>query len=436
MATACRARPLPPILRDTVTQVPSLVPPLAEGPYDGDGTFVYDALNVYANAPVDVDIVNAVPIGSAGTIRFFVDQQRTSPGSFPNLDWPALLGEHPVAADGSVRADAPANVSMFEQLRSADGTVPVNRAPDRELGAAHVAGMNFGRPGTTVRCVGCHIGHTMIPVPVSSLDAQWTNLATGAAVVVSSTRDANSNRGLIDRSVLKSEICRYCVSANNQFTNQWVRLEFPAPIQVRTVRLYNPRQGDEANSSVQVQSTTVQLCADTACNTVVAAGDSGVVTVSGTNVPFADVAARAVRVNITGVTGTFYGARVASLAEIEVIARGGSGGISSPPRPPAAPTTLRSEKHRRFCGSGAGRLGFGRCDQLAMTVDRISRTDRASAGASRTSRFKRCRPWHRSARATDNKPSALFKGCTSGPFPCPRSPRQLRIRLISRPKRT
>jgi hypothetical protein len=341
-ARVVRPRPLPPVIPDTITQVASLLPPAASGPYDIDGTFTFAALNVYANAPVDTDIVNAVPVGSAATIRFFIDHQRTSPGSFPNLDWPVMLGERAIAADGSITAtDAPANVSLFEQLRSPDGTVPITRAPDREQGAGHVAGMNFGRPGVTARCVGCHIGHTMIPVPANAADAQWTNLATGAKVVVSSSRDPNSNGGLTDRRVLKSEIWRYWTSANGQNTGQWARLEFPVPVQVRTVRLYNPRQGDEANSTLKVTSTNVKVCADTACNTVVATGATGAVAVSGTDVPFADVPARAVLVNITGMTGTFYGAQVASLAEIEVIARGGSTGGSTPPSSPGAPSNLR-----------------------------------------------------------------------------------------------
>ncbi len=38
----------------------------AGGPYDIDGTFVFDALNVYFNAAVDTDIVSAPPIGSGG----------------------------------------------------------------------------------------------------------------------------------------------------------------------------------------------------------------------------------------------------------------------------------------------------------------------------------------------------------------------------------
>ena len=118
-------RPKPPIIADTVPLTASLLPPPAQGPYNQDGTFVFNALNVYFNGPVDTEIANAPPVGSANTIRFFIDQQRTSPGSFPNLDWPILLGERSINPDGSVREpNAPANVPVFEQIRAADGTVP------------------------------------------------------------------------------------------------------------------------------------------------------------------------------------------------------------------------------------------------------------------------------------------------------------------------
>jgi hypothetical protein len=323
-ARPLRSRPLPPVLLDTVTQVASLLPPSAAGPYDADGTFTFDALNVYGNAPIDTDIVNAPGVGSAATIRFFIDHQRTSPGSFPNLDWPIQLDELPVNADGSTRnSTAPANVPLFEQLRSALGLVPLTRGPYGKQGAAHVAGMNFGRPGTVARCIGCHIGHSMIPVPANPADAVWTNLAPGAQIAVSSTRDANQNGGLTDRRVMKGENWRYWTSASGQTVNQWVKLTFPVPITVREVRLYNPRFGGEASSSVQVLSTAVQVCADTDCTIISSVGSTGNLSVSGTPVSFAEVPARAVLVNITGVTGTFYGMQVASLAEIEVIGKGG-----------------------------------------------------------------------------------------------------------------
>ncbi len=342
-ARAIRARTLPPVLADTVTQVASATPPSAAGPYDTDGTFVFDAMNVYANAPVDADVLSAPAIGSAATIRFFIDHQRTSPGSFPNLDWPILLGALPVAPDGSVRESAaPANVSLFEQLRRPDGRVPFTGGPE-PAGAAHVAGMNYGRPGTTAKCMGCHMGHTLIAVPATAEAAKWTNLAPGATVEVSSTRDANYNKGLIDRRVMKGENWRYWTAPLGTYLNQWAKLTFPVSIRVQTVRLYNPRQGGEASSSLAIQGATVRLYSDTAATQEVGVQTIGALSVSGTDVTFATATvARAVRVEIGNVTGTFYGARTASLAEIEVIASGDLGAAPPPPpTAPAAPTGLR-----------------------------------------------------------------------------------------------
>lgn len=314
------ARPLPPIIADSVPAAASPLPPLEGGNYAQDGTFTFDALNIYANGPVDTEISTAIPVGSAQTLRFFTDFQRTSGGSFPNLDWPILLGEMTVAPDGSVRkSDVPANVPLFEQIRSADGTVPLSRGNTGS--AAHVAGMNFGKPGEVQRCVGCHVGHTMIAVPANDADARFSNVAPGAAISVSSTRDANQNRGLVDRRVLTGEIWRYWNSASGQTTGQWVQLSFPVPVTVRTIRLYNPRSGGEANSSIQVGSTAVRLYSDAGATQQVAEKTTGALSVNGTSVAFADVRARSVRVYITATTGTFYGSQLAALAEVEVIAR-------------------------------------------------------------------------------------------------------------------
>ncbi len=320
-ARIIRPRTVPPIIGDTITQTPPLLPPTAQGPYNSDGTFTFDALNVYFNAPVDWPIVNAPPVGSAATISFFLDHQRTSPGSFPALDWPILLGQKAINPDGSViETNAPANLPLFETIRSADGTVPVTRDLYGTNGAAHVAGMNYGRPGAVAQCVGCHAGHSMIPVPA---DPSWTNLATGATVRVSSTNNQQWNKGVRDRMVMRGEIWRYWLSANGQTQNQWVELVFPVPITVRTVTLYNPRFGDEANSSLQVQGTRVELYSDTDATNLLANQTSGALAVSGTNVNFNDVTnVRVVRVEITGMSGTFYGMHVASIAEIEVIGQG------------------------------------------------------------------------------------------------------------------
>lgn len=321
-ARVIRSRPQPPLLSDKITQTPSLLPPSANGPYDIDGTFVFNALNVYGNGPVDMEIVSAPPVGSASKIRFFIDHQRSAEGSYPNLDWPILLDEMPISPAGVVvNQTAPANVSLFEQIRDKNNQVPLTIGDGGTNlngdGAAHVAGMNYGRTGEVSRCIGCHAGHSMIPVPANDADAQWSNLAPGATVAVSSSRDPNYNRGVNDRRVMKGEIWRYWTATSAQ--NQWVELRFPVPVIVRNVRLYNPRQGDEANSSLQVRSTNVKLFNN---GNQVANKTSGALSVSGTDVTFADVTATVVRVEITGMSGTFYGSQVASIGEIEVIAKG------------------------------------------------------------------------------------------------------------------
>lgn len=315
-------RAFAPILPDQITQVASSLPPRASGPYDTDGTFVFEALNVYANAPVDTEIISAPPVGSAARLRFYLDHQRTSPGSHPNLDWPIFLGERRVSPAGRVvKADAPANVPLFEQLRDASGKVPFTGGVDR-VGAGHVAGLNFGRPGAVARCVGCHAGHSLMPVPTSQTEAAFTNLAPGAMVSVSSTRDASYDVRVIDRRVTKGKNTDTWTSASGQTQGQWVELLFPVPVTVRTVRLYRVRPGGAAQSSLQVHATTVQLFEGVASATPSVTRTSGVVELTGTDVAFPEVLARRVRVRLDQVSGTFSGLSVAGLGEIEVIARG------------------------------------------------------------------------------------------------------------------
>jgi hypothetical protein len=325
-ARVLQPRPLPPVIADQITQVASLLPPLAEGPYDRDGTFTYQALNVYFNAPVDTDILSAMPVGSAGTIRFYIDHQRWQQnGSNESLDWPILLREVLVQPDGSITTSAPANVPLFEQARNIKlgYTVPLtgnNALPVEFGGAAHVTGMNFGRPGEVSRCVGCHTGHSMIPVPANPADAQWTNLAPGAAITYSSLDTSLPNgKGLTDRRV-KMQVPfearrKYWMSRSGLTPNtQWVQLTFPVPITVRTVRLYNIPSVD---SSIRVMQTTVRLYADTMGIQNVATTTSGPLSENGTDVAFNSVLARSIRIEFNSVNGS-----AAGLGEVEIIARG------------------------------------------------------------------------------------------------------------------
>jgi hypothetical protein len=125
-----------------------------------------------------------------------------------------------------------------------------------------------------------------------------------------------------DRRVLKGPIYAYWTSAAGRTAGEWAQLTFLVPVTIREVRLYNPRRGDEANSSLQVEGATVLLYADAAATQEVGRATAGRLATSGTGLPFSETRIRAVRVRIDGMSGTFYGLRVASIAEIEVIGKG------------------------------------------------------------------------------------------------------------------
>jgi hypothetical protein len=334
-AQLLRARPRPPIIADEAPPEATESPLRSDADIHRDGTFVFDALNVYFNGPVDMPIVSAPPIGSASTIRFFADYQRAPLNADTTLNFPVLLQELPVHANGAVRnPNAPANVPLFEDLRTIAGLVPLTSHDVNPSGGGFVTGMNFGRPGTTARCVGCHAGHTQISIPSTVEGARWTNLAPGAQVRVSSTSGNNPAR-LVNRQARIEAAFDHWKSHPGLAANaQWVQLEFPVPIAVRTVRLYAARDG------VVVQGATVRLYGDDTKVAILAERPSAPVIEQGTDVAFGDIVARVIRIDLTDVRGDH-----ASLAEIEVIGAGVDGGIQPPPppiddTPPSTPTNL------------------------------------------------------------------------------------------------
>jgi hypothetical protein len=340
-AQVLTARPVPPIIPDTIVNTPSPLPPPAAGPYDQDGTFTFHALNVYANGPVDMDIVNAPAVGSAATIKFFIDHQRSSFGSFPSRDFPILLEELPVNPNGSIRTNrAPANVQLFEQLRNAAGAVPPTTKGINPDGGAHVAGHNYGRPGAVARCVGCHAGHTLIPVPGNDADAQWSNLAPGAIATASSQLNSfTSPQYAVDRRVQKATV--NWSTAQGALNNQWIKLTFPADVIVRTVRLYGA-------GSCTIPGATVRLFSDQAGLQQVGQNTSGPLATIGTDVAFADTKGRVVTIDLGGPGASCNNQSSLSLAEVEVIASGASVAIATPVSNPT-PTPLSNN-----AGGGGG----------------------------------------------------------------------------------
>ncbi len=342
-AQVLAARPVPPIIADSIVNTPSLLPPPAAGPYNQDGTFTFHALNVYANGPVDMDIVNAPAVGSAATIKFFIDHQRSSFGSFPAQDFPILLEELPVNPNGSVRStNAPANVQLFEQLRNTAGAVPPTTKGITLDGGAHVAGHNYGRPGASARCIGCHAGHTLLPVPANDADALWTNLGPGATVTASSQLNSFTNPQYIaDRRVQKATL--HWSTAQGALANQWVKLTFPADIVVKTVRLYGA-------GACTIPNTTVRLFSDPAGLLQIGQNSSGSPATNGTDVAFADLKSRVVRVDLGNPGAACNNQSSLSISEVEVIAAG----ASVAPAPPVGTTGTPASAAPTPAGGGGG----------------------------------------------------------------------------------
>jgi len=120
------------------------------------GTFTYRSLGVFR----DTRQVPGAPSRVRGArLRFYAAPLASAGG---DADSAILIRETPLAADGSIEARGlPADVPLFEQLVDDHGRVLISAH-----GPAHVAGFNAGSPNSESRCLGCHFGHSAIPLPV------------------------------------------------------------------------------------------------------------------------------------------------------------------------------------------------------------------------------------------------------------------------------
>lgn len=121
------------------------------------GSFRFHSLDVFGGGHARKGVAAAPPRTAGARIRFWKTEPREEP---LEGDSAIVIREVPIHSDGSVDEILPADTPLFEQLIDAHGNVL--RTAD---GPAHVAGYNWGRHGTEVRCVGCHVGHSLAPVP-------------------------------------------------------------------------------------------------------------------------------------------------------------------------------------------------------------------------------------------------------------------------------
>lgn len=309
---------------DAVALVPRRRPPVIGGlppatserppflPADLDvptRTFRFDCLNLFANAPVDSRVPDALPITLGARIRFYAVLARPAAAGG---DSAVLVRESPIDPGGAVHQhDLPADVPMFEQV--VDGGGRVLRSAH---GPAHVPGMNFSRAGARVQCVGCHVGHSTLRVPASYGAGAWFNASPSATVEASSeARGTAGARALVDRRT-RGPIERVAWIAESG-REASVSLAWREPIEVGALVLFAPRAAPGTDLRVG------------GCEVVLRRGGQVVgrqtvrrrLSAAGTRVECGGVVADAVELRPARVSGRVRGRATVALAEVETVAR-------------------------------------------------------------------------------------------------------------------
>lgn len=311
-AAVIAPRPVPPVLPTGRADGPPDLPETrADVMKRNVPTFRFDCLNVFANAPVDAPFPDAVPMQRDVRIRFYTTVAR--PGHSAG-DSVVLLREAPVLPSGAVHQDdMPADLPMFEQLVDAEGRVLRSSA-----GPAHVPGANFGREGSGTKCVGCHVGHSAIEVPINYSRGKWTNAAPSAEVTASSEAAGTQGaRAAVDRRAEGSAADVAWIAEGPE--NEWIRLSWRWPVEVRAVVLYPCSQSRSEATDLRVGETGLSLYRNGVLQRKLSFRrtlESG-----GTRFEFDPIEVDALEIRPDRMTGFVLGRRAAALAEIEAIAR-------------------------------------------------------------------------------------------------------------------
>ncbi|RPI18965.1 MAG: T9SS C-terminal target domain-containing protein [Ignavibacteriae bacterium] len=309
---------IPPIRQDFVTNISDELPPTSDpGSYFKNGGFRFDCVNIFTNGEVDEPMTDAPPITKNARMDFFLNFQRKDS---LGLDTAIKFQSMPVEYAGGVHMDfAPADVAMFEQVIDSSGRVLIGSKNQ----IAHVTGMNFGRPGTGTKCVGCHAGHTTIPVPPTISEGQLFNVSTSANVTQSSYKFVNDSvqfpgKRVVDRKA-RNDSLRVNWIANGT-TNEFVELQWDLPVDVRSLKLYNVKPNPQTNTNIQVNDCEIYLFYQ---NVVVShISSTGFLSVNGTSFQFSGLPKiDKAKIIIKSFSGLVNGENRAALAEVETDAR-------------------------------------------------------------------------------------------------------------------
>jgi len=358
--------------------------------------------NIYANAPLDLPYVgNSPPPGTVASVQVWIDANQFSGGNCYN-GWPepcdefrkdtqvraVLWAEAPVTPLGAFTVTVPADTPSFFILHDVNGRVVRNW----NRGYISIAqGNAWARPGETVTCTGCHMGHVSGSVDAVLTEAAqgWTNVAPYAQAVASSYNPHNEDNGsdykpfrphfindrrgwvpipaggppapLIESDGRRSETGKLFhypeelrtaldtgyqddesswLSAKGKAVGEWIELQWPKPLLIKSIRLVGvpPTGGDwggfgtpAKDGPYAIEAGSLQLFRDG--NQVGAALPVGRVEPlanGGTLITLAQPQQiDRLRFTVEAITGRWFSGEVAALTEIEVI--GMATTVSAPP---------------------------------------------------------------------------------------------------------
>jgi hypothetical protein len=307
------SKTIPPILPDGVSAISDELPPTIDpNTYYKNGVFRFDCVNMFTNGDVDQPMTDAPPITKNARIQFFLNFQRMDT---LGLDSAIFLDQLNVEYTGSIHLDnAPADVPMFEQVL--DSTGKVIKGSREQI--AHVTGMNYERPGTGTKCVGCHAGHSTLPVPPSNTLGEYFNTSTSAAVTQSSFRYINDSLQYPGKKVIDRKARNDTLTVNwiaNGVNNEYVDLKWDVPINVRSVVLYNIKPNPANGTNIQVTDCEIFLYYQSAMVGHIVS--TGIISVNGTKFAIdGEPKSDEVKVIVKSFTGQITGQNAAGLAEV------------------------------------------------------------------------------------------------------------------------
>lgn len=311
-------KPVPPVLLDAATEIADELPPTIDpSTWFKDGGFRFDCVNMFTNGDIDDPMQDGPPITRFARINFFLSFQRQDS---TGRDTAIFFSDAPVFHTGQIAMDnVPANVSMFEQVVDSSGKVL--RGSTGQV--AHVIGMNYGKHGTGTKCVGCHAGHTEIPVPPTISEAAFFNTSTSAAVTQSSFKFISDSVQYPGRMVVDRKARNDSLKVNwiaNGISDEFVNLKWNIPIDVRHLTIFNIRPNVSTNTNIQVTDCEV-ICYFNGSE-VTRIVSTGPISPNGTIINISGTPQiNELKVIVKSFTGLINGESKAGLAEIETNAR-------------------------------------------------------------------------------------------------------------------